>query len=112
MSTPDAEERYRHLLAVLAAGMRLPYTEIQRRCEAAGHGPDDVLYHLHSTECALQPVSGDPCPECDGVIHVRSSKRIGQWQVRRLRCNHCGYRPEIDKQPIPAEAVRRRRRVL
>lgn len=53
---------------------------------------------------------GDACPKCrSGRLRVRTSRRIGNSQERRLECNNqgCSYKAE-EKVIVPASQVWRR----
>jgi hypothetical protein len=36
--------------------------------------------------------AGRICPNCDGPLRIRSSKRLGSFREQRRQCCACGYR--------------------
>jgi hypothetical protein len=54
--------------------------------------------------------SGQPCPQpgCDGVLHVESTRVIGSYRRRYLKCSKCRTAPENHVQLVPLEFAPRR----
>lgn len=103
--TPD--DRLDRLVQVLRSGARLPRHLIDEVLAGAGKDADYLVDILHVGPGQQSAQPGDPC-ECGGAVVVRTSRRVGGYQVQSLRCAQCGR--FAGRRVVQGATIRRRRK--